>query len=180
VGNVEADGPARTAGIEPGDLIVRFDGKEIKDAAALSQIVAETPAGRDVPVTVIRTGRQGSLTVKLSDQATYFERAATEQLGPAYRNYLTLQVCAERFRQFERAKAGLSAFLKSKEAAFSRDLTDKLWNNVAVQFPKQESDLERANNEQLGAECERASKQAAALVGPDETSPTPPMRKKDF
>jgi len=106
VGNVEADGPARTAGIEPGDVIVRFDGKEIQDAAALSQVVAETPAGRDVPVTVIRRERQGSLTVKLSDQATYFERAATEQLAPAYRNYLTLQVCAERFRQFEPAKAG--------------------------------------------------------------------------
>jgi S1-C subfamily serine protease len=34
---------AQAAGIEPGDLIVRFDGKEIKDTAGLSQIVAETP-----------------------------------------------------------------------------------------------------------------------------------------
>ena len=113
-----------------------------------------TPAGRDVPATIIRRGRQGTLTISLSDQATYFERAATEQLAPAYRNYLTLQVCAERFRQFERV--------------------------MAAQFQKQESDLERASNEQLGAECERASKQAATLVGPDETSPTPPMRNKDF
>jgi hypothetical protein len=180
VGSTELDGPARAAGIEPGDLIVRFDGKDIKDAAGLSQIVAETPAGKDVVVNVIRRGNQGTTTVKLTDQATHFERAAVEQLGPAYRDYLTLQVCAERLRQFERAKARLSAFLKSKETAFSHELTDKLWNTVAAQFQKLESDLERASNDQLAAECERASKRAAALIGTDETTQAPPLRKKDF
>jgi hypothetical protein len=70
-------------------------------------------------VTVIRRGEQGTTTVKLSDQAAHFERAAAEQLGPAYREYLTLR--------FDRAKAGLRAFLKSKESAFSHELTDKLW-----------------------------------------------------
>jgi len=58
VGNVEADGPAQSAGIEPGDLIVRFGGKDITDAAGLSQVVAEMPAGKDVAVTVIRRGKQ--------------------------------------------------------------------------------------------------------------------------
>jgi hypothetical protein len=103
-----------------------------------------------------------------------------EQLGPAYRDYLTLQVCAERLRQFDRAKAGLGAFLKSKESAFSRELTDKLWDTVAVQFQKLESDLERASSDQLAAECERVSKQTAALIGTDETTQAPPVRKKDF
>jgi predicted metalloprotease with PDZ domain len=119
VGSTEPDGAARAAGIESGDLIVRFDGKDIKDAAGLSQIVAETPAGKDVAVTVIRRGKQGTTAVKLSDQATHFERGAAEQLRPAYADYLTLQVCAERLRQFEGAKAGLRAFLKSKESELS-------------------------------------------------------------
>jgi hypothetical protein len=180
VGNTEPDGAAQAAGIEPGDLIVRFDGKDIKDAAGLSQIVAETPAGMDVTVTVIRRGKQGTTTVKLSDQTSHFERAAAEQLGPAYADYLTLQVCAERLRQFDGAKAGLCAFLKSKESELSHELTDKLWNTVAAQFQNLESDLERASNDQLAAECERASKQAAALIGTDETTRTPSLRKKDF
>jgi hypothetical protein len=179
VGNTEPDGPAQAAGIEPGDLIVRFDGMDIKDAAGLSQIVAETPAGKDVAVTVIRRGKQGTVSVKLSDQATRFERAAAEQLGPAYGGYLTLQVCAERLQQFERIKAGLGAFLKSKESAFSHELTDKLWNSVAAQFQTRENELERASNDQLALECERASMQAVALIGTDETT-QPPLRRKDF
>jgi PDZ domain len=173
-------GPAQAAGIEPGDLIVRFGDMDIKDAAGLSQVVAETPAGKDVAVTVIRRGKQGTAVVKLSDETTHFERAAAEQLGSAYRDYLTLQVCAERLRQFDRAKAGVRAFLKSKESAFSHELTDKLWNTVATRFQKLESDLERASNDQLAAECDRASKQAAALIGTDDTTQAPPLRKKDF
>ena len=129
-------------------------------------------------MTVIRKGNQGTTAVKLGDQATHFARAAAEQLGPAYRDYLTLQVCAERLQQFGREKAGLGAFLKNKESAFSRELTDKLWDAVAAQFQKLENELERASNDQLAAECDRASKQTAALIGADET--TPPLRKKDF
>jgi len=180
IGSTEPDGPAQAAGIEPGDLIVRFDGKDIKDAAGLSQIVAETPAGKDVPVTVIRRGKQGVTTVKLSDQASQFERAATDQLGPAYRDYLTLQVCAERLRQFDRVKARLGAFLKTKESAFSNELTDRLWNSVATQFQKLESELERASNDQLAEECERASRQVAALIGTQEATQVPPLRRRDF
>jgi hypothetical protein len=118
--------------------------------------------------------------VTLSDQATHFERAAAEQLSPAYADYLTLQVCTERLRQFDRAKVRLRGLLKRKESAFSLELTDKLWNIVATQFQKRESDLERASNDQLAEECERVSKRVVALIGPDETTQAPPLRKKDF
>ena len=70
--------------------------------------------------------------------------------------------------------------MKSKESAFSHELTDKLWDTVTVQFQKLESDLERASNDQLAAECERLSKRAAALIGTDETTQALPVRKKDF
>jgi hypothetical protein len=70
--------------------------------------------------------------------------------------------------------------LKSKESAFSHELTDKLWDRVAMQFQKLESDLELASSDQLAAECERVSKQVAALIGTNETTQAPPVRKKDF
>jgi C-terminal processing protease CtpA/Prc len=179
VGNTESEGPAQAAGIEPGDLIVRFEGKDIKDAAGLSQIVAETPAGRDVAVTIIRRGKPATTTVKLGDQTTHFEHAAAEQLGPAYANYLTLQFCAERLPQFGRTKGRLGAFLKNKESAFSHELTEKLWNTVAARFQKQESDLELVGSDRLAAECERASAQATALIGTDATQALS-LRRKDF
>ena len=59
-------------------------------------------------------------------------------------------------------------------------LTHKLWDKVAVQFQKLESDLERASSDQLAAECERVSKQVAGLIGTDETTQAPSVRKKDF
>ena len=59
---------------------------------ALLQIVAGTPAGKEVALTVVRRGERGTTTVTLGDQAGHFDRAAVEQLGPAYRDYLMLQV----------------------------------------------------------------------------------------
>ena len=48
IAGVDDKGPAKPAGIEPGDVIVKFDGKEIKEMRDLPKIVAETPVGKDV------------------------------------------------------------------------------------------------------------------------------------
>jgi PDZ domain len=68
VGNVDNNGPAQAAGIEPGDFIVRFDGKEIRSADELTRIVADTPIGKEVVVTVMHRGREGTTTVKLGQR----------------------------------------------------------------------------------------------------------------
>ena len=48
IAGVDDKGPAKPAGIEPGDVIVKFDGKDIKEMRDLPKIVAETPVGKDV------------------------------------------------------------------------------------------------------------------------------------
>src|SRR4029453_1820402 len=58
-------GPAKPAGIEAGDVVVKFDGKDIKEMKDLPRIVADTPVGKDVPVVVVRKGKEESKTVKL-------------------------------------------------------------------------------------------------------------------
>src|SRR5450759_161500 len=58
-------GPAKPAGIEPGDVIVKFDGQDIKEMRDLPKIVAETPVGKDVEVTIIRKGNEEKKIVKL-------------------------------------------------------------------------------------------------------------------
>jgi serine protease Do len=65
VAGIDDKGPAKPAGIEPGDVIVKFDGKDIKEMKDLPRIVADTPVGKDVPVVVVRKGKEETKTVKL-------------------------------------------------------------------------------------------------------------------
>ena len=65
VAGVDDKGPAKPAGIEPGDVIVKFDGKDIKEMRDLPRVVADTPVGKQTPVVVIRKGREETKIVTL-------------------------------------------------------------------------------------------------------------------
>jgi serine protease Do len=65
VAGIDDRGPAKPAGIEPGDVIVKFDGKDIKEMRDLPRVVADTPVGKQVPVVVIRKGKEDTKTVTL-------------------------------------------------------------------------------------------------------------------
>jgi serine protease Do len=58
IAGVEDKGPAKPAGIEPGDVVIKFDGKDIKEPKDLSRIVADTTVGKEVDVVVIRKGAE--------------------------------------------------------------------------------------------------------------------------
>src|SRR5215468_7982990 len=65
VAGVDEKGPAKPAGIEAGDVIVKFDGKEIHEMRDLPRVVADTPVGKDVDVVIVRKGKEEKKTVKL-------------------------------------------------------------------------------------------------------------------
>src|SRR5690349_9803793 len=65
IAGVDDKGPAKPAGIEPGDVVVKFDGKDIKEPKDLSRIVADTAVGKEVDVVVIRKGKEESRKVTL-------------------------------------------------------------------------------------------------------------------
>ncbi len=67
VADVIAGGPADKAGIKRGDVIVGFNGKEIKDSYELPYIVGSTPVGKLVKVDVIRKGERKSFEVKIAE-----------------------------------------------------------------------------------------------------------------
>ncbi|WP_291863394.1 Do family serine endopeptidase [Bradyrhizobium sp.] len=58
IAGVEDKGPAKPAGIEPGDVVVKFDGKDIKEPKDLSRVVADTAVGKEVDVVIIRKGKE--------------------------------------------------------------------------------------------------------------------------
>lgn len=65
VAGVDDKGPAKPAGIEAGDVIIKFDGKDVKEMRDLPRIVADTAVGKDVEVVVVRKGKEEKKTVKL-------------------------------------------------------------------------------------------------------------------
>jgi serine protease Do len=65
VAGVDEKGPAKPAGIEAGDVIIKFDGKDIHEMRDLPRVVADTPVGKDVDVTIVRKGQEENHTVKL-------------------------------------------------------------------------------------------------------------------
>ncbi len=59
------EGPARDAGLLAGDVILTFNGDEISDVRDLTRTVADAPIGEEVPVLVLREGKEQTIPVKL-------------------------------------------------------------------------------------------------------------------
>jgi serine protease Do len=67
VANVSKDGPAEKAGVKVGDVIVEFDGKEVKDSGDLPIIVARTPVDKKVRMKVLRDKKEVMLGVAVGE-----------------------------------------------------------------------------------------------------------------
>ena len=77
VAGIDDKGPAKPAGIETGDVIVKFDGKDIKEMRDLPRAVADTPVDKEVPVVVLRKGKEVTKTVKIARLAEAEVKEAT-------------------------------------------------------------------------------------------------------
>lgn len=67
VASVIENSPAETAKIQPGDVILTFDGKTVEEMRSLPRIVAETEVGKDTKVSVWRDGRIKTLRVAVGE-----------------------------------------------------------------------------------------------------------------
>ena len=67
VRNVEPGGPAANGGIEAGDVILSFSGREISKSTDLPRLVGETKPGTSATVQVWRKGGARDLTVTVAD-----------------------------------------------------------------------------------------------------------------
>ncbi len=76
IGDVVDDGPAAKAGFKPGDVVLKFDGKKVADSRRLQLTVAETKPGSEVPVEILRDGKEKTLTVTIKQLPGTEELAA--------------------------------------------------------------------------------------------------------
>jgi serine protease Do len=72
------EGPAAEAGMQSGDIIMLFDGKEVADVRGLVRVVGNTEVGKTVRVVVLRDGKQETLKVTLGRRETAESNNGTE------------------------------------------------------------------------------------------------------
>ena len=67
VTEVTPESPAAAAGLETGDLILSYDGRDVDDPRHLARLVSETPAGRTVAFGIVRDGRAAERSVEIGE-----------------------------------------------------------------------------------------------------------------
>jgi serine protease Do len=69
-------GPADRAGIERGDVIIVYRDKKISDSSSLRSEIATSPIDQEVTITLLRKGKQESLTVKIGNAEAFTSTSA--------------------------------------------------------------------------------------------------------
>ena len=81
VAGVRPGSPAAEAGLAPGDVIVSFAGKSIREAGELPGAVQSAPLGETLTLTTLRDGRERQVEVKLARPASAAGSSSAEPLG---------------------------------------------------------------------------------------------------
>ncbi|MCM8762195.1 MAG: PDZ domain-containing protein, partial [Candidatus Omnitrophica bacterium] len=79
VSSVIPGSPAEKAGIQEGDIILKFDGKDVKDMQDLQMKVANTPVDKKVQVVVWRDKKEVSLSLVTGEMPSDEEMAKIEE-----------------------------------------------------------------------------------------------------
>src|SRR5213596_2001086 len=75
VGEVLSGSPAEQAGLQPGDVIRKFDGRDVKNFRALRTLVAEAPLDKQVELQIVPNGKPLTLKTQIKEQPVDYESA---------------------------------------------------------------------------------------------------------
>lgn len=102
VAQVLPDSPAAAAELHPGDIVLRFNGREVLTSSALPPLVGATAVGETATLQVLRHGEQIELTVRieeLPEEEQLTESEAPAQIQPANRIGLAVRELTAEQRQ---------------------------------------------------------------------------------
>lgn len=79
VSGLMPNSPAQSAGFKPGDILLNLDGKEVtakfkEQIPVFNQYVADLPIGKQVPVKVLRDGKEVTLTVTTTERSKAIDK----------------------------------------------------------------------------------------------------------
>jgi serine protease Do len=127
VGNVESGGPADKAGIEAGDIVLKYNGRDVEKAGDLQRQVGETKPGTRATVQVWRKGATRDLAVTVAElqadtkvaQRTKGAQPDNSQQGPGKPNALGLVVAdlSDGARREFKTKSGVEVQVSEGPAA---------------------------------------------------------------
>src|SRR5437762_6179253 len=75
VAGVMPGSPAAQAGVQPGDVIRKFDGREVKNFPALRTLVAQAELNKNVELEIVRNGKPLKVTTQIKEQPIDYESA---------------------------------------------------------------------------------------------------------
>ena len=78
VAGITDGGPADKAKIRAGDIILKFDGQDVKEMHNLPRIVADAEVGKQVPVVLWRDGKEVTLDTTLAERPADAQLAAVD------------------------------------------------------------------------------------------------------
>src|SRR4029453_18191577 len=81
-GEVSPGGAAAKAGMEPGDVIIQFNGRPIKNNDELVRMVVATKPGTNVPGKVLRNKQEKTLTLTVDERDLDAEQNPTTRRSP--------------------------------------------------------------------------------------------------
>ena len=99
VASVSQNGPAAKAGLERGDIIIKYNGQTVPDQQMLPEMVAQTPIGSTVPVEVIRDGKTITLNAKVAELQPEKVASAESEAHPAAKWGLSVETLTPQIAQ---------------------------------------------------------------------------------
>jgi serine protease Do len=75
VGEVLSGSPAEKAGLQPGDVIRKFDGRDVTNFRALRTLVAAAPLDKPVELQIVRNGKPLTVKTQIKEQPVDYESA---------------------------------------------------------------------------------------------------------
>jgi serine protease Do len=133
---VAKNSPAQKAGLKQDDLITRYDGHRVDDAAALQSLVADTSIAKKVDITILRQGKSKILSAEIGDLNQEMRSLAAsleDRLGAKVRPLTEKEDQSYRLQPGQGvAIVSMGADSELKQAGFEKDDVILEINNMPV------------------------------------------------
>ncbi len=153
--DVDPGGPSDAAGLERGDVITDYNGTRIEESHQLPTLAANTPIGERAVMTILRNGREKTVTAVVAEQPS--RRSARVQRPRATRGWgLTLtDLTAALMRQFSVPSGVHGAMIREVEDGSPADEAGLQPGDIIRQVDRQAVTSARAGEQALAKAGDR-------------------------